>query len=277
MRVATIRTEGGTRACRLEGDELVLLDARDVGELLDRDRWQDAAMADGGARVPVDTANFAPLVPRPPKIVCVGLNYRGHILETNATLPDFPTLFAKYPPALIGAHDDIVLPSVSTKPDWEVELGVVVGTRFRHASPEQARTAIAGFTVINDISIRDWQRRTNEWLQGKTFEKTTPVGPYLVTPDEVDFASDLEVRCEVDGEVMQRDRTSELVFSPTEVVAYLSEIITVEPGDVIAMGTTAGVGNARTPPVYLRPGQMVRTVVEGVGECLNRCVEELAP
>jgi acylpyruvate hydrolase len=274
MRLATIRTAGGTRAARLEGDELVLLNSPDVGTLLQAPDLEAAAREEDGTRLPLAGASFATLVPRPPKFACVGLNYRGHILETGAKLPDYPTLFAKFPLALIGAYDEIVLPSVSTKPDWEVELGVVIGAKVRHATPDQARAAIAGFTVVNDITMRDWQARTNEWLQGKTFESTTPVGPFLVTPDEVDFAADLEVRCEVDGEVMQQDRTSELVFGPVEVAAYLSEIASLEPGDVIAMGTTAGVGNARKPPVYLRPGQVVRTYVEGVGECVNTCVEE---
>ena len=274
MRLATIRTGNATRAARLEGDELVLLDFADVGALLAAGDLATGARNEAGGRVAFEAADFATLVPHPPKFSCVGLNYRGHILETGAKLPDFPTLFAKFDLALIGARDDIVLPSVSTKPDWEVELGVVIGQRVRHASSDQARAAIAGFTVVNDISMRDWQRRTTEWLQGKTFESSTPVGPFLVTPDEVDFAADLEVRCEIDGEVMQLDRTAELVFGPIEVAAYLSEIISLQPGDVIAMGTTAGVGNARTPPVYLKPGQVVRTAVEGVGECLNRCVEE---
>jgi len=224
--------------------------------------------------VAVAEADFASLIPRPPKIFCVGLNYRSHILETGATLPEYPTLFAKFSSCLIGAHDDIVLPTISEKPDWEVELGIVIGERIRHGSLDDARRAIAGFTVVNDISMRDWQRRTAQWLQGKTFESSTPVGPYLVSLDELDDPFDLEVRCEVDGEVMQADRTSELVFGPLEIVSYCSEILTLEPGDLIATGTTGGVGNARTPPIYLKPGQLVRTVVGEVGECLNRCVAE---
>ncbi len=152
-----------------------------------------------------------------------------------------------------------------TVPDWEVELGVVIGRPVRHVGVEEARAAIAGYTIVNDITMRDWQRRTVQWLQGKTFESTTPVGPFLVTGDEVGDALDLEVRCEVDGEVMQQDRTSELVFGPAECVAYASEVITLEPGDIISTGTTGGVGWARTPPLFLRPGQQVADRRRGAG------------
>ena len=274
MRLATIRTASGTRAARLEGDELVVLVARDVGELLCESDLERAAQNEEGTSIAVADADFATLIPKPPKIFCVGLNDRTHILERGQEIPEFPTLFAKYTSALIGAYDDIVLPRNSVRPDWEVELGVVIGRRVRHADADQARQAIAGLTVVNDVTMRDWQRRTLQWLQGKTFESTTPVGPYLVTPDEVDYGLDLEVRCEFDGVEMQRDRTSELVFNPFEIVAYCSEITTLEPGDVIATGTTGGIGDARTPPIYLQPNKMLRTTIEGLGECRNLCVAE---
>jgi len=274
MQLATIRAADGTRAVRREGDDLVLLKAPSVKELLEADSLEAAAHDEAGGSVALAAADFAPLIPRPEKILCVGLNYRSHILETGNQLPDYPTFFAKFSRALIGAQDDIVLPHVATGPDWEVELGVVVGRAVRHAGLEEARAAIAGYTIVNDITMRDWQRRTLQWLQGKTFEQTTPVGPFLVTGDEVGDALDLEVRCEVDGEVMQQDRTSELVFGPAECVAYASDIITLEPGDLISTGTTGGVGWARTPPVFLKAGQQVRTVVEGLGECVNTCVDE---
>src|SRR6266545_600545 len=161
--------------------------------------------------------------------------------------------------------------------DWEVELGVVIGRPARHVSGDEAIAAIAGYTVVNDVSVRDYQTHTNQFLAGKIFERTTPVGPALVTLDELPGGgADLAVRCEVDGQVMQHSRTSDLLFGPAEIIAYVSEIITLEPGDLIATGTPAGVGAARTPPVWLRPGQVVRTVVEGVGECVNRCVPEPA-
>ncbi|MGH3204651.1 MAG: fumarylacetoacetate hydrolase family protein, partial [Streptosporangiaceae bacterium] len=226
------------------------------------------------APVPAAEADFAPVVPRPGKIICVGLNYRAHILETGRDLPEYPTLFAKFADTLTGARDDLVLPSVSEKVDWEVELGVVIGRPVYRATAAEAEAAIAGYTVVNDVSMRDWQRRTLQWLQGKMFERTTPAGPYLVTADEVGSAPDLEVRCEVDGVVMQQSRTSDLLFGAAEIVAYASQAVTLRPGDLIATGTPGGVGNARKPPVYLQPGNVLRTWIEGLGECVNQCVAE---
>ena len=275
MRLVTIRTANGTRAGRVEGDRVIELDAPDVGALLADPGWERAAASDGGASHALADADLATLVPRPSKIICLGLNYASHIKEMGHELPKHPTLFAKFPGTLIGARDPIVLPRVSEQVDWEVELGVVVGRRARHVTVDEAMDAIAGYTVVNDVSVRDYQRRTSEFLSGKIFEATTPVGPALVTLDELpDRGGDLVVRCEVDGEVRQESRTSDLLFGPAEIISYVSEIITLEPGDLIATGTPGGVGAARTPPVWLRPGQVVRTVVEGVGECVNRCVPE---
>src|SRR5260370_34390677 len=180
--------------------------------------------------------------------------------------PDVPTLFAKYAGALIGPRDPIVLPLVSDLVDWEAELAFVIGTPVRHADARAARAAIAGYTICNDVSMRDWQRRTAQWLQGKTFESSTPVGPVLVTPDEVDDARDLRLRCEVDGELRQDARTSDLVFDPVEIVRYVSTILTLVPGDLISTGTPGGVGAGMDPPRFLRPGQVVRTCIERIGE-----------
>jgi acylpyruvate hydrolase len=278
MRLVTIRTAHGTRAGRLEHDRVVELPYADVGELLAAG-WQGerAGAQASGAEHHLADVDFAPVVPRPPKIFCLGLNYASHIQETGRDLPTHPTLFAKFPLALIGARDNIWLSDAAEKPDWEVELAFVVGRRVRHADLDEARDAIAGYTICNDISMRDWQRRTLQWLAGKTWEHSTPLGPALVTPDEVDHAADLLVRCEVDGEVMQEARTADLVFKPAETLAYISTIITLEPGDVVSTGTPGGIGDARKPPVYLRPGQVVRTSIEGLGECVNECVKEPRP
>ena len=224
--------------------------------------------------MPASEASFAPVVPQPAKVLCVGLNYRAHILETGRDLPQYPTLFAKFARTLLGARDDLVLPAVSDRVDWEAELGVVIGRPIYRASRDEAAAAIAGYTVTNDVSMRDWQGRTLQWLQGKMFERSTPAGPYLVTGDEIGDAADLEVRCEVDGAVMQQSRTSDLLFGPAEIAAYASQAITLEPGDLLLTGTPGGVGNARKPPVYLQPGQTLRTVIEGIGECVNRCVPD---
>jgi acylpyruvate hydrolase len=274
MRYATIRTGAGTTAARVDGDSLIPLDASDVGALLATGDPASVSARAGSAPVPVAEADFAPVVTNPSKIICVGLNYRTHIIETGRELPEYPTLFAKFTETLMGPNDDLVLPAVSEKVDWEVELAVIIGTPVHRASTDEALAAIAGYAASNDVSMRDWQRRTLQWLAGKMFEHSTPVGPYLVTPDEVDHAADLEVRCEVDGAVMQQARTSDLLFKPADVVAYASQAITLRPGDLLLTGTTGGVGDARKPPVYLKPGQVLHTYVEGLGECVNHCVAE---
>jgi len=277
MRLVTIRTANGTRAGRVDGDQVIELEAPDVGSLLSGPDWRRVAASGTGPAQPLADADLATLVPRPSKVICLGLNYASHIREMGGELPKYPTLFSKFAGTLIGARDPILLPRASEQVDFEVELGVVIGRPARHVNGDEAVAAIGGYTVINDVSVRDYQNHTSQWLAGKTFERTTPVGPALVTLDELPGGgADLAVRCEVDGQVMQDSRTSDLLFGPSEIIAYVSEIITLEPGDLIATGTPAGVGAARTPPVWLRPGQVVRTVVEGVGECLNRCLPEPA-
>lgn len=274
MRLVTIRVDGGTRAGRIDGDRVLELAHSDVGTLLAEVGVDGAAAADPVAEHGLADADLAPLVPRPSKIFCLGLNYASHIRETGREIPEFPTLFAKFPDALVGPRDPIVLPPESDRCDWEVELALVIGRSVRRASLDDARAAIAGYTICNDVTMRDWQQRTLEWLQGKTWERSTPLGPALVTPDELDANVDLALRCEVDGEVVQDGRTSDLVFGPAECVAYISTIVTLQPGDVISTGTPAGIGDARTPPVYLRPGQVVRTTIEGLGEMVNACVAD---
>ena len=273
MRLTTVRTAAGTSAGRVEDDSVVLLPFTDVNELLARPGWAELATAEGDV-VALDETKLAPVVPRPPKIICLGLNYMRHIREMGREPPAYPTIFAKYTNALIGPRDEITMPAVSERMDWEVELGVVIGSAARNVSSEAALEHVAGYTVVNDISARDWQNRTTQFLQGKTFERTTPVGPFLVTADELPAgAAGLEVRCEVDGTTMQQDTTDELIFGVAETIAYLSQIFTLEPGDLIAMGTPDGVGAGRTPPVWLQPGQTVRTSIEGVGELVNVCSE----
>jgi acylpyruvate hydrolase len=275
MKLATIRTADGTRAVRLDGEVHVDLGYADLGELFAEDDWQAKAATASGTTYPAVDADFAPAVPNPSKVVCVGHNYTNHIKEMGRDLPDYPTLFPKFADTLLGAGDDIVKPAETDALDWEVELAIVIGKQVRRADDRQAADAIAGFTVMNDISVRDWQFRTIEWTQGKIWEATAPVGPYVVTPDEVGGVRPaLEVRTVVDGEVMQQDDTGTLLFDPVFLVRYISTLITLRPGDMIATGTPAGVGNARTPQVFLQPGQTVVTEIEGLGACTNKVVEE---
>lgn len=267
MKLATLRSEGSTRAVRVIGQQAIELDSPDVGALLEQDDWRSSAERAAGRRHDLASADLAPVIPRPGKIVCVGLNYRKHILEMGRELPEHPTLFAKFAEALVGPYDDVVLPAITTSLDWEAELAVVIGSAVRSASPAQARQAIAGYAILNDVTARDYQFRTREWLQGKTFEATTPFGPYLVTTDE--FEPDAEISCTVDGEVMQQANVADLVFDPVALVEYISRIITLKPGDVIATGTPGGVGHARQPPKYLAHGNKLVTRIGGLGELSN--------
>lgn len=273
MRLATIRTATGNRAVRVDGDTATETGDADVRALLEHADWTDRAAAAAGPTHVVADLDYAPLVPSPEKIICVGLNYRDHVLEMGNQLPEYPTVFAKYAPALVGAHDDVVLPSASDNVDWEAELTVVIGSPVRHATPETAKAAIAGYTVMNDVSARDWQNRTKQFLQGKTFEHSTPLGPWLVTSDEVPEGG-LAISTTLDGETVQSSSTAELVFGPVDLVVYLSTILTLNPGDVIATGTPGGVGHARKPPRYLTDGAVLVTTVEGVGELRNTCRAE---
>ncbi|CAG7572887.1 acylpyruvate hydrolase [Barrientosiimonas humi] len=268
MKLATIRRpDERTRAVRIDGDTVLDLGVSDLGALLAEPGWRERAAGGDPLAVRPEQLSFAPVVPRPGKIVCVGLNYRQHITEMGREIPQFPTLFAKYPEALIGADDPLVLPAESDAVDWEAELAVVVGARVRHADEAAAAEAIAGFSVLNDVTTRDWQYRSPQWLQGKTFEATTPFGPFLVTPDELEggVRPRLELLGQVDGETVQKADTADLVFDPVALVAYVSRILTLQPGDVIATGTPGGVGHARTPARYLADGDVLTTEISGLG------------
>ncbi|RPF38380.1 fumarylacetoacetate hydrolase family protein [Streptomyces sp. TLI_185] len=275
MKLATIRLGDRTTAVRVEGDTLIDLGLPDVGAVLASAGGLEAARAADGQRYAGDGAAFAPLVPRPTKVVCVGLNYRNHIKEMGRDLPEYPTLFCKFADTLVGAHDDVRRPVETEQFDWEAELAVVVGRQVRRASQSEAEAAIAGFTVLNDVTCRDWQFRTREWLQGKNWDSTTPVGPFLVTTDEVGGPRPaLDIRCEVNGQVMQQDNTGDLLFDPVDLVRYVSTMIRLNPGDIIATGTPGGVGHARKPQVFLREGDAVVTEIEGLGRLENRVVSE---
>ncbi|MCC5575272.1 fumarylacetoacetate hydrolase family protein [Microtetraspora sp. AC03309] len=279
MKLATLRVNGSTRAVRLDGDRLVDLGAADLGELLSSGDWAaKAAAVDAGAATtyPVEGADFAPVVPAPSKVVCVGLNYKNHIQEMGRDLPRYPTLFAKFADCLIGAADDIARPEETDEFDWEVELAVVIGKPVRRAEGAEAEAAIAGFTILNDVTCRDWQFRTKEWLQGKIWDSSTPVGPYVVTPDELagGVRPELEVTLSVDGEVMQNDNTGDLLFDPVALVEYVSTIVRLNPGDIIATGTPGGVGHARTPKRYLTGGERVVTEIQGIGRLENTVAKD---
>jgi 2-keto-4-pentenoate hydratase/2-oxohepta-3-ene-1,7-dioic acid hydratase in catechol pathway len=216
-----------------------------------------------------------PPVPDPRKIVCVGLNYRDHAAESGAPIPKDPVLFSKYATALVGHDSPIVLPSVSTEVDYEAELVVVIGTGGRHLSPEQARGHVAGYTAGHDVSARDWQLKKDgkQWMVGKTFDTFAPCGPALVTPDEVPDPHALGIRLRLNGKAMQDSNTKQMIFSVWEVVSYLSQVFTLEPGDLVYTGTPPGVGFARKPPVFLKPGDVCEVEIDGLGVLRNPVVQ----
>jgi len=277
MRLLTLRTKNGTEtgtvAVRQDGETLTEIDGfADVGALLKDSAWESIAAAANGATHPAEGADLAPVVPSPGKIICVGHNYRNHIKEMGREVPEFPTLFAKYQESLIGPNDDLALPQESDTVDWESELAVVIGKKGRRISEADAAGHIAGYAVLNDVSMRDYQFRTIQWLQGKTWEKSTPFGPALVTKDE--FTAGPLMTSAVDGEVQQSTPTGDLVFTPEFLVSYISTIITLNPGDVIATGTPGGVGHAQDPKRYLQEGQVLVTTIEGLGQLKNRVIKE---
>ncbi|MCO1340275.1 2-keto-4-pentenoate hydratase [Kocuria polaris] len=275
MRLATLRRNsqpGRTYAALVEdGHARELTGYDDVGAFLAApaaDRAEALTSAGGVSGVPVADIDFAPLIPRPSKIFCIGLNYRNHAAETGIELPTHPTIFTKFADSLCGANDTVEIPPEEHRIDWEGELAVVVGAGGRRIAEAEAPAAIAGYAVSNDVSMRGWQGRTSEWTQGKCWEASTPVGPYLVTTDEFTPGARIETR--VNGEVVQQDSTGDLIFTPEALVAYCSTMVTLRPGDLILTGTPAGVALGRKDPEtgrrpWLKPGDVLETEIEGLG------------
>jgi acylpyruvate hydrolase len=269
VKLATLRINGGTAAARLDGDRYVVIDGyQDVGELLAESSWETIAAHATGATVSTGAADLAPLITRPSKIVCVGMNYRSHILEMGQPAPEHPTLFAKFADTLIGAHDPIELPAEDAAVDWEAELAVVIGKPGRRIAPSEAADHIAGYSLCNDVSMRTWQFRTGEWLQGKNWQDSTPLGPYLATRDE--WTPGPPIRAVLNGEVVQDSPTDDLVHGPEDLVSYVSAMIQLNPGDVILTGTPDGVGFARTPQRFLADGDVIEVAIDGLGKLCNR-------
>ena len=283
MRFVTIERNGYREPAILAEGELIGLGAAGFGDLLsiiaggadamDRvARW--AGSAPGGNRHDPATQKLAAPIPRPPKIVCIGLNYRDHAAESNMPIPETPTVFAKFPTAVIGPGEPIILPKASAKPDYEAEFAVVIGKGGRHIPEDRWREHIFGYTILNDVSARDFQMATSQWMIGKTFDTFAPFGPAIVTADEIEDPHDLDISLELSGETLQSSNTSNLIFTIPKLVAYLSSVFTLEPGDIIATGTPGGVGFARKPPRYLKPGDECRVRIEGLGELYNPVIAE---
>ena len=270
---AAILTDGGLLGLTEAGfpDLLSVINGGD--EALDRvRRW--AGSPEAGARLPMGQMSLCAPIPRPPKIVCIGLNYRDHAAETKMAIPEVPTVFSKYATSVTGHRRPIVLPGNSAKPDYEAEFAVVIGKGGRHI-PEQAwREHVFGYTIVNDVSARDFQMATSQWMMGKTFDTFAPMGPVIVTADEIADPHNLHISLRLNGEVLQDSNTSNLIFGVGKLIAYLSSVFTLEPGDIISTGTPAGVGFARKPPVWLKPGDEVEVEIEGIGTLINPVIAE---
>lgn len=268
MRLATIKLEdGATTAAVHDGSAWRTMASADLSQWFastERDAEAQAALESGE----VVDGGFSNPVPNPRKVICCGLNYANHIEEMGRETPTYPTLFTKFADSLIGDGDHIVIHG-SDNVDWEAELTVVVGKRLTQATEDEAIEAIAGYTVANDISMRDWQRRTLQWFQGKAWDASTPVGPFVVTPDELDLEKGLGIRCLVNDEAVQDDNTNQLVFTPARLLAYISEFTTLYPGDLVLTGTPGGVGMGMEPPRSLNSGDIVVTEVDGIGRLTN--------
>lgn len=220
-----------------------------------------------------ETPRLGPCISGVGKLVCIGLNYADHAAESGAAIPTEPIVFFKAPSAIAGPHDDLVLPRGSQKVDWEVELCVVIGKRVTYADEAAARAAIAGYCLINDVSERAWQlERGGQWVKGKSADGFAPLGPWLVTSDSIEDPSALRLWLDVDGHRYQDSTTAQMIFKPAFLVSYLSQFMSLNPGDLIATGTPPGVGLGQKPPIYLRPGQTIRLGIDGLGSQTQRVV-----
>jgi len=256
---------------RVPGDMRTLLTMGAAGLDLAREALQT------GEPEPLDESTILPIVPNPEKILCIGLNYADHAAETGKPLPDVPVVFNKAPTALSAHGRKIVLPRVSQEVDAEAELTVVIGTAGRYIAEEDALSHVAGYTCGNDVSARDWQirRAGGQWFLGKSFDTFAPVGPYLVTADEIPDPSGLRVRSIINGQTMQDSTTDQFIFTVARLIAEISQVCTLTPGDLILTGTPPGVGMARKPPVFLQPGDVVEIDIEKVGTLRNEVAAEL--
>jgi len=284
VKLASFTHQGSTRIGVVAAEEIVDLAAaapdlpREMAAFL---AAGDAALAAARAaaerpssRLPLAAVQLEVPVRRPPKFLAIGLNYADHVAESGMQRPDFPAFFNKQSTCVVGPFDPIHRPRVSTLLDYEGELGFVIGRRCRHVGRERAAEVIAGYLVVNDVSVRDWQFRAPTMTLGKSFDTHGPIGPWIVTPDEVGDPHALGLRTWVNGDLRQESNTRQLIFDCFQMVETLSTVCTLEPGDVISTGTPAGVGAARRPPRFLVPGDVVRVEIERIGRIENRVIEE---
>jgi len=288
MRIMTFQKGPSTALGVVDGDSVIDLSsvqgsavAKDMLTLIEGDLEALAAIRSAAARAPVSArlplGGVKPALPiaRPPKFVCVGLNYAEHAKEGGHAMPTYPSFFLRVHTSLIPAGAPVVLPKCSIQLDYECELTVVIGRRGRHIPEDRALDHVFGYTLFNDVSVRDYQRKTSQWTPGKNFDATGPLGPHIVTADELPpGASGLRIATRVNGKTMQDSDTGDMIFSTARTIAILSEIMTLEPGDMIATGTPSGVAHARKPPAWMQPGDTVEVEVERIGTLRNPVVAE---
>ena len=267
MRLVSFEAGANPRAALLRDERVydiwgeafghVRADDRTVEAILEGGLLPEVAPVDGDEGVPVDGVPLLPPVTRPGKIICIGLNYRAHAEEQGAEPPETPTFFAKFRNALAAPGATVPLPAWSERVDYEAEVAVVIRDRCKDVPEERAMDHVAGYTLLNDLSARDYQFKTPQWMPGKTFDGAAPCGPALVTPDEAGPHDGIEFELTLNGELMQKSSTADLFHPVPALIAYLSKLMTLQPGDVISTGTPAGVGNLRDPQVFLKPGDEV--------------------
>ncbi|AMV37525.1 fumarylacetoacetate hydrolase family protein [Planctomyces sp. SH-PL62] len=286
MRFVTVETDRGPRACGVRNEGYVDLNAADPGLpasvkailALGPDGVRRAAEATAKAATTIDpaTVRLLPPIPDPQKVLCIGLNYRDHAIESGAEIPAEPVLFSKYPNTLIAHGEPIVLPPESAEVDFEAELVVVIGRGGRRIPRERALEHVGGYMPGHDVSARDWQlnKPAKQWTAGKTFDTFAPTGPALTSADEIPDPQALGIRLRLNGETMQDSSTAQFIFGVAEVVSYLSNIMTLAPGDLIFTGTPPGVGMARKPPRWLKPGDVAEVEIDGLGTLQNPVVAE---
>ena len=281
---AFLDDDGSDRACAVVDDAVV--DLREAAPQLPTETASilalgsvgldavSAAVQSGAGRRALDAVRLTAPV-RPQKFFGIGLNYADHAAEANREPTEFPTVFAKMISCVSGPYDPIELPTVSAQLDYEAELAIVIGTRCRHVSRADAPGVVGGYTISNDVSVRDWQRKTQQWTLGKSFDTHGPLGPWLVTPDELGDPHDVSFRTLVSGELRQQSNTGNLIHDCWDLIAEISTVCTLEPGDVIATGTCSGVAAFHKPPKWLTAGDVVRIEFDGIGAIENRVVAEL--
>jgi 2-keto-4-pentenoate hydratase/2-oxohepta-3-ene-1,7-dioic acid hydratase in catechol pathway len=287
MRLATIQTSAGPRSALRQGEEYIDLHATrpdlpvSVKELLAggpallKSAAEAAARSDA-VRHPAASVKLLAPIPDPPKVICIGLNYRDHAAESGSPIPKEPVLFSKFATAILAPGEAIRLPAVSRQVDYEAELVLVIGKKGRHIRAGDAKDYLAGCTIGHDVSARDWQLHKDgkQWLAGKTFDTFAPIGPHVVTIDELGDPHNLAIRLRLNGQTMQDSNTRQMIFHAGELIAYISQVVTLQAGDLIFTGTPPGVGVARKPPVFLKDGDMVEVEIENLGVLRNPVVQE---